>query len=52
MAESMWILLPFLCQILVLFGLLTFLTIFMVIANVIWTKTVGENMWYLAGVGE
>ncbi|VDM30977.1 unnamed protein product [Hydatigera taeniaeformis] len=36
--------------ILVLFGLLTFLTIFMVIANVIWTKTVGENMWYLSGV--
>ncbi|KAH9282797.1 Phospholipid-transporting ATPase IA [Echinococcus granulosus] len=36
--------------ILVLFGLLTFLTIFMVIANVIWTKTVGKNMWYLTGV--
>uniref|UniRef100_A0A5K3EMK7 Phospholipid-transporting ATPase n=2 Tax=Mesocestoides corti TaxID=53468 RepID=A0A5K3EMK7_MESCO len=35
--------------ILVLFGLLIFLTIFMAIANFIWTKVCGEQMWYLAG---
>lgn len=36
--------------ILVLFGLLAFLTIFMVFANIIWTKVTGETMWYLGGV--
>ncbi|VUZ40996.1 unnamed protein product [Hymenolepis diminuta] len=36
--------------ILVLFGLLAFLTIFMVVANIIWTKFKGETMWYLGGV--
>ncbi len=38
-------------QILVLFALLAFLTIFMVVANIIWTKVNSKNMWYLAGVG-
>ncbi|VDO05952.1 unnamed protein product [Rodentolepis nana] len=36
--------------ILVLFGLLAFLTVFMVFANIIWTKVTGEKMWYLGGV--
>ncbi|VDO03931.1 unnamed protein product [Rodentolepis nana] len=36
--------------ILVLFGLLAFLTVFMVFANIIWTKATGEKMWYLGGV--